>query len=81
MKILAVSGSLRATSSATRGTLFNASPGGEYARAWLTETLTVMLARVVFTGQIAADPGMPAALRSALESFAIAIGEASGDGS
>jgi NAD(P)H-dependent FMN reductase len=68
-------------------TLFNASPRGTYAQASLTETLTVMSAKVVteasvtlqFLGkgitasQIVADPGMAAAVRSALEVFANAI--------
>jgi len=68
-------------------TLFNASPRGAYAQASLTETLTVMSAKVVseasvtlqllgrpFTAdQIAADPDMSAALRSAIGSFVAAI--------
>jgi len=67
--------------------LFNASARGTYARASLTETLTVMAARLVpqasltlellgkpiTKGQIAADPEMSAALRSALAAFACAI--------
>lgn len=67
--------------------LFNASPRGTYAQASLTETLTVMSARLVPEAsiklqllgkpldarQIAADPGMSAALRTAVESFAHAI--------
>ena len=70
-------------------TLFNASPRGTYAQASLTETLSVMSARVVSetsitlqllakpvkADQIAADPGMSAALRAALESFARAIAQ------
>jgi NAD(P)H-dependent FMN reductase len=68
-------------------TLFNASPRGTYAQASLTETLTVMSAKVVAeasvtlqllgkpfsAGQIAADSDMSAALRVALNSFASAI--------
>jgi NAD(P)H-dependent FMN reductase len=62
--------------------LFNASARGVYAQASLTETLTVMTARVlagvtvelmgkrIGAEQIAADPGMSAALRGALEDFA-----------
>jgi chromate reductase len=62
--------------------LFNASSRGAYAQAQLTETLTVMTARVLpgvtlpLTGnritaeQIAADPAMSAMLREALERFA-----------
>ena len=64
-------------------TLFNASPRGTYAQASLTETLTAMTAKVVSQAsitlqllgkpvtadQIAAEPGMSAALRAALESF------------
>ena len=62
--------------------LFNASARGTYAQAQLTETLTVMTARVLpgvtlpLTGnritaeQIAADPTMSAMLREALERFA-----------
>lgn len=70
-------------------TLFNASPRGTYAQASLTETLSVMSARVVpeasitlqllakpvNADQIAADTGMSAALRAALESFARAIAQ------
>jgi NAD(P)H-dependent FMN reductase len=59
--------------------LFNASPRGTYAQGQLTETLTVMTARVLpgvtlpLTGnrttaeQIAADPTMAAMLREALD--------------
>ena len=68
-------------------TLFNASPRGTYAQASLTETLTVMSAKVVpeasvtlqllgkpvTASQIVADPGMAAVVRSALEVFAGAI--------
>ena len=68
-------------------TLFNATPRGTYAIASLTETLTVMMARVVAeasitlqllwkpvtAGQITADPEMAAVVRSALESFARTI--------
>ena len=68
-------------------TLFNASPRGTYAQASLTETLTVMTARLVPESsltlrllgnrvrpdEIAADPEMAAALRSAVQSFARAI--------
>ncbi|HJZ95714.1 MAG TPA: hypothetical protein VKE70_04365, partial [Candidatus Solibacter sp.] len=62
--------------------LFNASSRGVYAQASLTETLTVMTARVlagatvelmgrrIGAEQIAADPEMSAALRGALEDFA-----------
>jgi len=67
--------------------LFNASARGTYAQASLTETLTVMAAKVVphasvtlellgkpiTSGQIAADPEMSTALRSALIAFACAI--------
>lgn len=67
--------------------LFNASPRGTYAQASLSETLTTMTARVVpdasltlqiltkpvDAGRIAADPGMSAALRTAILSFARAI--------
>jgi chromate reductase len=67
--------------------LFHASARGTYAQAWLTETLTVMSAQVVSVAsitlqllgksasasQIAADPGMSAALRSGIEAFAFAI--------
>jgi NAD(P)H-dependent FMN reductase len=70
-------------------TLFNVSPRGTYAQASLTETLSVMSARVVYEAsitlqllakpvnadQIAADTGMSAALRAALESFARAIAQ------
>ena len=65
-------------------TLFNASPRSTYAQASLTETLTVMsakvvpeasvtlqlLGRAVSDSQIVADPAMAAAVRSALEVFA-----------
>jgi NAD(P)H-dependent FMN reductase len=68
-------------------TLFNASPRGTYAQASLTETLTVMTAKVVpeasitlqlmgkplNANQIAADPEMSAALRSAIRLLAAAI--------
>jgi NAD(P)H-dependent FMN reductase len=68
-------------------TLFNASPRSTYAQASLTETLTVMSAKVVSealitlqllgkpvsAGEIAADPGMSAALGTALDLFALAI--------
>jgi chromate reductase, NAD(P)H dehydrogenase (quinone) len=68
-------------------TLFNASPRGTYAQASLTETLTVMSAKVVFeasvtlqllgkpvaASQIVADSGMAARVRSALAAFAGAI--------
>lgn len=68
-------------------TLFNASSRGVYAQASLTETLTVMSAKVVpessatlqllgkpmSADQIAADPEMSSALRSAIQSFATAI--------
>ena len=68
-------------------TLFNASPRGTHAQAALTETLTVMSAKVVLASaltlpllgktlsasQIAADPDMSAALRAAIDSFAHAI--------
>jgi len=68
-------------------TLFNASLRGTYAQASLTETLTVMSAKVVpeasvtlqllgkpaAPSQIVAEPGMAAAVRSALEVFANAI--------
>ena len=64
-------------------TLFNASSRGTYAQASLTETLTVMAARVVPeasitlnllggslpASQIAADPNMAEMLRSGLETF------------
>jgi chromate reductase, NAD(P)H dehydrogenase (quinone) len=67
--------------------LFNASSRATYAQASLTETLTVMSAKLVpeasitvqllgkpyNAGQIADDAGMSAALRSAIESFALAI--------
>ena len=67
--------------------LFNASSRGTYAQASLTETLRVMSARVVSessitlqllakalnAGQIASDPDMSRALRTAIESFAVAI--------
>jgi chromate reductase len=67
--------------------LFNASPRGTYAQASLTETLTVMTARLVpeasitlqllgkppLAGQITADPEMSTAVRSAIVSFARAI--------
>ena len=67
--------------------LFNASARGTYARASLMETLTVMSAKVVpqasvtlelmgkpiARGQIAVDPEMSTALRSALGAFAGAI--------
>jgi chromate reductase len=70
-------------------TLFNASPRGTYAQASLTETLTAMTARLVPAAsitlqhlgmplnaeQIAADPKMSAAVRSALRSFAIDVSE------
>jgi chromate reductase, NAD(P)H dehydrogenase (quinone) len=68
-------------------TIFNASPRGTYAQASLTETLTVMSAKVVpeasvtlqrlgkpvAAGQIVANPGMAAVVRSALEILAGAI--------
>jgi len=68
-------------------TLFNASPRGTYAQASLTETLTVMSAKVVpdasvtlqllgkaaTASQIVADPAMAAVVRTALEVFARAI--------
>jgi chromate reductase, NAD(P)H dehydrogenase (quinone) len=68
-------------------TLFNASARGTFAQASLTETLTVMSAKMahkasvtlqllgkpVTAGQIAADPEMSAVLRSALEELACAI--------
>ena len=68
-------------------TLFNASPRSTYAQASLTETLTVMSARVVpeasvtlqllgkpaAPSQIVAEPGMAAVVRSGLEGFAGAI--------
>jgi len=68
-------------------TLFNASPRGTYAQASLTETLTVMSAKVVpeasvtlpllgktvTAAQIVAEPGMAAVVRSGLEGFAGAI--------
>ena len=68
-------------------TLFNASPRGTYAQASLTETLTVMSAKVVpeasatlqlmgkpvAASQVIADLGMAAVVRSALEVFAGAI--------
>jgi chromate reductase len=64
-------------------TLCNASPRGTYAQASLTETLTVMSAKLVpeasvtlqvlwkpaMAQQIAADAGMSAALRSAMSRF------------
>lgn len=67
--------------------LFNASPRGTYAQASLTETLTAMTAKVapeasitlqlmgtpLNADQIAADPGMSSALRSAIQLFAVAI--------
>jgi chromate reductase len=67
--------------------LFNASARGTYAQASLTETLTVMGAKVVpqasltvellgkpiTSGQIFANPEMSTALRSALAAFACAI--------
>jgi chromate reductase len=67
--------------------LFNASARGTYAQASLTETLTLMSARVVSeasitlqllgktlnAGQIASDPDMSRTLRTAIESFALAI--------
>ena len=70
--------------------LFNASPRGTYAQASLTETLTVMTARLVAeaavtlqhlgkpltAGQIAQDAEMSAALRRGLVLFTRAIGEA-----
>ena len=68
-------------------TLFNASPRGTHAQAALTETLTVMSAKVVLASaltlqllgktltasQIAADPDMSAALRAGIDSLALAI--------
>jgi chromate reductase, NAD(P)H dehydrogenase (quinone) len=54
-------------------TLFNASARGTYAQASLTETLTVMSAKVVHEASVTADPGMTAAVRSALDAFARAI--------
>src|SRR5664279_3940423 len=68
-------------------TLFNASPRSTYAQASLTETLTVMSATVIVrgsitlqllgkpvsAGEIAADPGMSAAVGTALELFALDI--------
>lgn len=68
-------------------TLFNASPRGTYAQASLTETLTVMSAKVVSeasvtlallgkprsSGEIAADSATAEALRTAIESFARVI--------
>ena len=68
-------------------TLFNSSPRGTYAQASLTETLTVMSAKVVpeasvtlqllgkgvTASQIVADPAMAAVVRSALDVFAGAI--------
>ena len=68
-------------------TLFNASPRGTYAQDALTETLTVMSAKVVLASaltlqllgrslsasQVAADPAMSAALRAGIDSFALAI--------
>lgn len=68
-------------------TLFNASPRGTYGQASLTETLTVMSAKVVpeasvtlqlpgkpvAASQIVADPGMAAVVRAALAVFAGAI--------
>ncbi len=68
-------------------TLFNASARGTYAQASLTETLTVMSAKVVpeasvtlellgkrvTAGQIGADPEMSTALRSGLAAFACAV--------
>ena len=68
-------------------TLFNASPRGTYAQASLTETLTVMSAKVVpeasitlqllgkpvTASQIAADPAMAAEVQSALSALARAI--------
>lgn len=67
--------------------LFNASPRGTYAQASLTETLTVMSAKVVAAAsvtlqpvgrpvtasQIVADPGMSVVVRSALRVLADAI--------
>jgi len=72
-------------------TLFNASPRGTYAQASLTETLTVMsaklvseasitlqiLAKPVTADQIAADPRMSAAMHSALQAFTRAITDSS----
>jgi NAD(P)H-dependent FMN reductase len=71
--------------------LFHATPRGTYAQASLTETLTVMMAKVlpeasvtlqlvwkpVTAGQITGDPGMAAAVRSALDAFARAIRDSS----
>jgi len=68
-------------------TLFNASPRGTYAQAALTETLTVMSAKVVLASaltlqllgktlsarEIVADPDMSTAIRAGIDSFALAI--------
>lgn len=66
-------------------TLFNASPRGTYAQAALTETLSVMSAKVIPattlqpTGQLVSaqqiidDQDMSSTLRAAVESFALAI--------
>jgi NAD(P)H-dependent FMN reductase len=70
--------------------LFNASPRGTYAQASLTETLTVMSARLIpeaawtlqhlgkplATEQIVADPEMSVAIHTALENLARAIAHA-----
>jgi chromate reductase len=70
-------------------TLFNASPRGTYVQAALTETLSVMSAKVMTAasltlqlmgkplsaGQIAADPDMSAALRAGIGSLVRAIEE------
>lgn len=68
-------------------TLFNASPRGTYAQASLTETLTVMAAKVIAEAsvtlqhlgkplsaqEIAADPEMSKAVRTGLEALARAV--------
>jgi NAD(P)H-dependent FMN reductase len=68
-------------------TLFNASPRGTYAQASLTETLTVMSAKVIAEAsvtlqhlgkplsaeQIAANPDMSRAVRAGIEALARAI--------
>ena len=67
--------------------LFNASPRSTFAQASLVETLTVMSAKIasnasvtlqllgkpLSANEIRADPGLSAALRSAVELFVLAI--------
>ena len=68
--------------------LFSASPRANYAQASLTETLTVMTARIVSEAcivvpqlgenldenEIIADPDYSRTIRSALEAFQVAVG-------